>query len=269
MSTPVRAIASQRGLLASAVLVLAAAPLLSACESSQSKSARLERQAGAAAPAEQGLSISQPSKTLKATQVTTLVGEGGVAAVVVELSNEGREAAYEVPVLVRLTDRGGQELFTNATPGLQPSLTKAAFVAPGETAYWVNDQIPFSGGGEPAAEVTVGDPVGAAPTTPVQLSVGPIKLEEDPVSGVAAVGTVRHDQPTEQQRVLVTVVGRKEGRVVAAGRAIVERVKPGKRARFTAFLIGEPRGAELSASAGPSMEVGDALAPEATATPAS
>ena len=41
--------------------------------------------------------------------------------------------------------------------------------------------------------------------------------------------------------------------VVAAGRAIVEKLAPGKSAHFSTFPIGDPAGAELSASAPPTV----------------
>ena len=40
---------------------------------------------------------------------------------------------------------------------------------------------------------------------------------------------------------------------MAAGRAIVEKLAPGKSATFTAFLIGDATGAELSAAAPPTV----------------
>lgn len=260
-----RAPQRQGARLLAAAAVLACAPGLAACESSQSKSARLESQAKVAAPAEQGLTIRAPSKTLTAADVTVLTGDQGTAAVVVDVKNEG-EAAYAVPLLVKVTDDAGTEIFTNGIPGLQPSLTQLAFAEPGASTTWVNDQIPYTGDAQLSAEVTIGDGTGTAPTTPVNYKTTTPKLEQDPVSGVAAKGYVKHDVDTEQQRVLVTVIGRKDGKVVAAGRAIVERVKAGKRAVFTAFLLGDPAGAELTATASSSLENAN-LAEEATSTP--
>ena len=68
-----------------------------------------------------------------------------------------------------------------------------------------------------------------------------------------AIGNVANRSAVEQRRLVVFAVARKGDRVVAAGRAIVERLAPGKSAHFTAFLIGDPRGAELSAAAPPTV----------------
>lgn len=239
---------------------------LAACESSQTKSARLER-AAASTPDEAGLTITTPSASVKALKTTVLPGKDGVAAVAVELESSSKAPEFGIPILIKVTDAEGTEVFTNATPGLQPSLTALASLAPGASAVWVNDQIPYAGQTGLRATATIGTGSATAPTTPVSFSATAPTLEEDPVSGLAAKGFVRHDADTEQQRVLVTIVGRKGRTIVAAGRAIVERVKPGRRARYTAFLAGKPKGATFTATASESMERGAALAPEATATP--
>ncbi len=46
-------------------------------------------------------------------------------------------------------------------------------------------------------------------------------------------------------------VARRGGRIVAAGRAIVPLVKPGKKAKFNLFFIGNPKGARVTLSAPP------------------
>ena len=67
------------------------------------------------------------------------------------------------------------------------------------------------------------------------------------------VGTVTNRSDVEQLRLVVFVVGRKGGKVVSAGRAIVEKLAPGKTANVSAFPIGDPTGAELTASAPPTV----------------
>jgi hypothetical protein len=49
----------------------------------------------------------------------------------------------------------------------------------------------------------------------------------------------------------VFIVARRGERVVAAGRSIVPRLKAGASVSFTAFLIGDPRDARLTAAAPP------------------
>ena len=77
------------------------------------------------------------------------------------------------------------------------------------------------------------------------------RLEQDPVSGVSAVGFAANRSRVEQRKLVIFAVARKGGRVVAAGRAQVNRLKPGKRARYTIFFIGNPRGARISVAAPP------------------
>ena len=54
-----------------------------------------------------------------------------------------------------------------------------------------------------------------------------------------------------QRDIVVFAVARRGKRVVAAGRAAVERLKPGARATFQVFFIGDPRGARLTLAAPP------------------
>lgn len=235
------------------LLVSAAVPALAGCESTQSKNLRAERQAGAQVKAEAGLAVTTPSADIT-PRATTLVTDPEIgSAVVVELENSGRQDAFEVPVLVRVAGSGGDELFSNGVPGLGRSLTHAAVVPAGETTVWVNDQVPVTAGAESATAV-VGEPEGRAPDPAVEFSATQPKLVEDPTSGIAASGFVKHDSAEDLRRVVVTVVARRGDRVVAAGRGVVARIKAGKRAGYQAFMVGDPRGAELTATIQPNID---------------
>ncbi len=235
------------------LLIGATLPALAGCESTQSKSQRAEREAGTQVKTEQGLTIATPSADLEATATTLLTDPEVGSAVVVELKNTSKDDAFEVPVLVKVAGAGGEDLFSNAVPGLQRSLTHVAVVPAGGTTVWVNDQVTVTGGAD-AATATVGDAEGQPPAKAVRFSATQPKLEEDPTSGLAGTGFVKHDSPEDLRRVVVTVVARRGDRIVAAGRGIVARIKPGKRARYQAFLIGDARGAELSATAQPNID---------------
>ena len=65
------------------------------------------------------------------------------------------------------------------------------------------------------------------------------------MSGLEATGYVFNDSKIEQRNVFVHCVARKGGKIVAAGRSRIERIKPGRRGRYHVFFIGNPRGAEL------------------------
>jgi hypothetical protein len=53
--------------------------------------------------------------------------------------------------------------------------------------------------------------------------------------------------------VLITIVGTKGRKVVAAGRGVVAKLKPNKAARYSVFFIGNPKGANLEISATPTL----------------
>lgn len=235
-----------------AVTLLSCTVALAGCSSSQTRSAQLQQQAKAIAPAQEGLTVTTPSRSVTAASSTVLTDQNGTA-VAVELQNTSSANAYDVPVLVALSGDAGAELFTNATPGLQRSLTHAALVPAGGSSWWVNDQVPVTT--QPAGStVTVGDPVGRAPAELVGFTATAPTVSKDQVSGFVAKGFVKHDSRAEQRRVLVTVISRKGKRIVAAGRGIVARVKPGRRAPYTVFFIGQPSGAVLTATAGASLD---------------
>jgi hypothetical protein len=71
-------------------------------------------------------------------------------------------------------------------------------------------------------------------------------MERDPVSGISVTGRVFNHSNVLQRRLPVFCVARRGDSVVAAGRAILEKVKPGKPAPFTIFFIGDPRDARLT-----------------------
>lgn len=233
-----------RGVPAALLVAMPAIVALAGCESSQSRSAELAAAASTLAAPAAGSTVRTASREIDAEP--TVITDANGTAVVVELRNRGSRDAFEVPVQITLRDEAGTELYTNTASGLQRSLTQAGRVDAGASVYWVNDQIPLTAA--PAEhEVVAGDGAGKDPG--VRFSAGTPRLDRDPASGLAAVGRVRHDAATEQQRVLVTVIARRGDEIVAAGRAIVPRVKPGRDAKYTAFFIGDPQGADLTASA--------------------
>ena len=64
-------------------------------------------------------------------------------------------------------------------------------------------------------------------------------------------GTVRNRSTVTQQDLVVYAVARRGGKIVAAGRAVLPEVAAGASVPFQAFLVGEPSGARLEASAPP------------------
>ncbi len=85
------------------------------------------------------------------------------------------------------------------------------------------------------------------------MAVSGLKVTGDASGSLSIVGTVANQSTVAQKRLVVFVVARKAGKVVAAGRAIVDQLAPGKSTQFSVFPIGDPHGAELSAAAPPTV----------------
>ncbi len=221
---------------------------LCGCESTQAKSARLERAAKLRAHAT-GLKIDHVSRDVTVAGTTVLQDANGAAAVV-ELRNRSRSAQVGLPLAVSVRDAAGKALYANDTAGLDASLLRVPALPAGGSLAWVDDQVLLAGKGRDAvAEVGAGAVRSRLP----QIDVSGLKLARDAGGSLSAVGTVVNRSTVEQRRLVVFVVARRGARVVAAGRAVVERLAPGKSAPFTAFPIGDPQGAELSASAPPTV----------------
>ena len=125
-------------------------------------------------------------------------------------------------------------------------------LGPGERLAWVNDQVTLAGEGR-AVKARVGAGAKPGPESLPELEIRGLKTSSDASRDLAVEGEVSNTSAVEQRRLVVFVVGRRAGKVVAAGRAIVERLAPGKSARFSAFPIGDAEGAELSAAAPPTV----------------
>lgn len=222
---------------------------LSACESTQDRSRRLAAHGGSLG-SEKGVSVPKRSKDVKVLSADVVQDENGTAAVV-RLRNVSKRTLWQLPVAIDVLGAGGKSLFRNDQPGLEPALAHVPLLRPGRTFTWVDDQVAATGKPRSvAAKVGAGTAIGAGGIPKIVLSGA--KLRDDPVSGVAAVGFAANRSKVDQRKVVVFAVARRGGRVVAAGRAQIPRVKPGKRARFQAFFIGDPRGARLELSAPPS-----------------
>jgi hypothetical protein len=218
------------------------------CESTQDKSARLERQGDGAIEAQKGVVVGRANDEVKVLSTHVIQDENGTAAVV-PVRNTGRATLVQVPLSIDVRGRAGRSLFRNDQPGLEPSLARVPLLRPGEELTWVNDQIPAAGKPR-AVRAKVGE-ARAVRTDPPDVSVTPARLEQDPVSGVAAVGFAANRSQVDQRKLVIFAVARRGGRVVAAGRAQINRLKAGRRARYTIFFIGDPRGARISLAAPP------------------
>jgi hypothetical protein len=223
-----------------------AALALAGCESSQEQSAKLERAAKLAAAHEarvsKGLTIARESAVVKVLAATVVSSPEGAAAVVT-VRNDSARALASVPLAIAVKGAGGQTLYENDAPGLEAALTAIALVPAHGEVTWVDDQLPKS-----AQPVSVSARVGegtAVSAAPPPIEVAGLHLEE---AGAGAAGTVRNRSQLVQRKLVVFVVARRAGRVVAAARAVLPELAAGASAPFQVFFVGAAAGASLQAS---------------------
>jgi hypothetical protein len=229
--------------MGSTALVLAGLAL-SGCESTQEESAKLEKTAKHVTLAHIGLSITRASTQVNVSAaIVVRDSEGAAAAVTVR--NSTSHALRSVPIAITIKDAHGQTLSQNNAPGLEAALTSISSLPAHGSVTWVDDQI--SSSGEPASVSAL---VGEAPNASVpepQIEVDGLRLGE--ASSGEASGTVRNRSRVAQQKLVVYVIARRAGRIVAAGRAVLPEAAAGASVPFQAFLVGTPHGATLQASA--------------------
>jgi hypothetical protein len=240
-------------------IVVLAALTVAACESSQTRSARLRAAAGHRV-AEKGLVITRANPDVRVAGTAILTdAERGRSAAVIEVTNTSRRTLAGLPLLFTVTGAGGKKLFSNGGPGASPDLTTVPSLPPGDTLAWVDDAIIDVTGGL-AVDARVGEPAKPAATAakaPAMRLAG-VALDRDPVDGVTVRGRVVNPTTTTQERLVVFATARRDGKLVAAGRAVVPVLKPGgKGAPFTVFFVGDPRGAKLQVQA-PAVNLGSA-----------
>jgi hypothetical protein len=249
---PERARQDQRAkcaaLVASALTLVLLALVSSGCETTAEKSAKLEKAAKRIAPvAQQGLSIAHESSIVKVLSATLVRGTEGTAAVLT-LHNSSAQAIRDVPISISLKDAHGATVYTNATPGLAKTLTSLALLPARGDGVWIDDQIPGTSAKRLATKIGEGTAVnGAVP----RLTVREAQLAEDPSGAATVEGTIDNPSRTGQSELVVYALARKDGRIVAAGRAVLASLAPGASAPFQAFFVGTPAGAQLQLSAPP------------------
>jgi len=238
-------------ILAAAIGLLAVAGL-SACQSTQSKSAELEAKGGTQLLSEEGLKIKHVNPDVKVTSSALLSNAEG-NAVVVDVHNDSGENLTEVPILIEVENAKGKSFYKNDIPGIEPALAAIPYIPAHGDAEWVNDQV--LGVGKPkSVKVKIGTGGGIYSGPIPDIKVSQPKIEGDPVSGISATGDVVNKTGEDQRRLLLYVVARKGNEVVAAGRGAIEHLKPELKAlKYTIFFIGDPSGADLKLSEFPAL----------------
>lgn len=242
-----------RPLLAAGLGLLALASL-SACQSTQSRSAELEAESKNVLLEDEGIEVTKQDPDIKIVGTTVLSEKEG-SAVVVELHNDSGENLVDAPISLEVLDAKGKVVYTNDTPGLEQALVAVPFIPAGGDVVWINDQV-FATGVPKTARVKVGE--GGVPYSgpQPQIEVSEPTVKGDPVSGLAAEGTVVNRTGEDQKRLLFYAVARQGGKVVAAGRGAIEHLKPDtKKLFYNVYFIGDPTGADVELSYYPTLEV--------------
>jgi hypothetical protein len=238
----------------------AAAVVLSGCESSQQRTAELNREAAEhpVAQVEHGLTITKRSTAVRVLS-TALVSSPEAAAAVVTVKNTSNHILADVPIEITVHGPRGEVLYTNNVPGLAAPLVSVTLLRPAEQFTWVDDQVQLSAGhGAHASADTVDAELGeVAPYTqraanvPVLIVRGARLLQTAEV-GEAIGATVDNTSTMAQNELVLYGVARRGGRVVAAGRAQLSSLAPGTSMGFQVPLIGSAKGAVVEVAAPPS-----------------
>lgn len=235
------------------LFLLVGGALLAGCESTQDESARIAAELGPVKK-EKGLDIDEESKDVKVLDTTVLSDANGTA-VVVSVENESDQDLLDVPIGIDVLDAKGKSVYKNDSPGLQEGLTSIPLLKAGETLEWVNNQVlPI---GEPKkVEVQIGADAETLSEDLPDVEVQDPKLEKDPVSGINAAG-VALNNTTEQQALLIYGVAREGDEIVAAGRALLEKIAPEKQRVYHVYFIGNPEGAQIDVTSFPTVSPTD------------
>jgi hypothetical protein len=241
-----------------AALVLLALAL-TGCATTAEKSAKLERAAkqlqagtaGQSALAQRGLSITHPSTRVRVLATTVLHSSEG-DAVVLTLRNASTTSLRDVPIEIAVSDAHGAHLYTNNVPGLSAALVSAPLVRAHSTTVWIDDQIDAAGTpAKVSARIGEGMPVAGA-------AIPTLSVERSQLSEGTVEGDVVNRSAVSQREVVLNALARRDGRIVAAGRALLAQVAvEGVSTHFQLFLIGDPAGARLELSASPKLSAPD------------
>jgi hypothetical protein len=221
-----------------------------ACESTEQESAKLAGEDHLTTAREAKLNLGAANHSVRVSDVT-LMSSSGRTAVAVRLTGTSTAAQVNVPLRVSVTGAGGKLLYSNAAGGQEPSLQRVALLAPGRAEWWVDDQVLVAKPAS-AAHISVGTGT-AAPAGPIPvLSTSGVQLAHQDGLNVINGELVNHSSRT-QNRVPVFAVALRAGKIVAAGRAVVETLPGGSTtpAPFQIFLVGNPAGASVELSAVP------------------
>jgi hypothetical protein len=221
-------------------MLLLCAIAIAGCESSQAKSARLAK-APRSSTTEKGVKVTKENPGVRVLSTSLVHDKYGTAAVV-ELKSKAGRAQADLPLSFVVTGAGGKRLFANDSPGIAETLNHVPLLRPDERVWWVHDQVQADAAKQ--VEAKVGTSTVKLPAKLPRLVPGALTLEQDP-DGAYTSGKLRNLSAVAQLELVVYAVAEKGGKIVAAGRAGIDRL-PGRGAKlFKVFWIGSPVGARV------------------------
>jgi hypothetical protein len=254
-----------RSLLALAALG-ALALTLSACESTESESARLGREGAKLIASAGTVGTGGTDPDIRVGQVALVQGSGRTAAAV-QLTNIGAGAQLGVPVLIDVRSSQGASLYRNDIQGLEPSLQQMPLLPAHASGWWVDDQVLASGTPSSvkvrvgAAKVSSPKATAAEPSSPSPSSSGVqvsgISIGSEGIAGPYLTGSVVNHSGVAQHNMPIFAVALRGGRVVAAGRALVPNLLVsghGSQTSFRIYLVGSPAGARIELTPAPNVQ---------------
>lgn len=160
----------------------------------------------------------------------------------ITLRNVSATPLRGLPIEITVRDARGASVYTNAVPGLSPTLASVALIPAHGQLTWIDDQIQATGApASVTAKVGEGAPAGGA--------IPQLRLEGTHLSEAQAEGNLVNHSQVSQQELIVDAVARRGGRIVAVGRAVLASAPAGTSTPFQVFFVGNPAGAQLEVSA--------------------
>lgn len=224
---------------------------LSACESTQSESAKIAREGQKLAAGPGALKLGAVNHSVRVSDVT-LLNSNGRMAVAAKLTSRSNDTQKNVPVLVTVTGAGGKAVYSNESGGVEASLQRMALLRPGPGQWWVDDQV-LTSQSTSGVKLRVGTGTTVHTHSAAQtLTAKAGSIGQQSGISVLSAEVVNHSNKAQSNvPVFAAAVG--DGKVVAAGRAVVSELPAhsGAPAPVQIFLVGNPAGAKIELTAVP------------------
>ena len=223
---------------------------LAACESTEQESQKIAREGKQLTAEPAALKLHGLNRSVRVSDVTIL-NSAGRTAVAARLTSTSTQAQTHVPVLLTVSGKGGKVLYSNDTGGLEASLQSIPLLRPGQSAWWVDDQVLTS---QTASAATVRVGPGGPSRSSATASIATTAVHSSQQAGITVLsGELVNHSSKALGKVPVFAVAVRGSHVLAAGRAIVGALPghAGATAPFQVFLVGSASGARTELTAVP------------------